>query len=121
MISCFTEVIDLTTEELCFTLANVNGTSGDEAQAAAAVKKLFAPYLELKTDALGNLCGTVGTGSTKILLDAHLDRVGLVVTEIDDDGFLRVDKVGGAENIILADKDKNLQTFAEFMAKYGGF
>ena len=32
-----------------------------------------------------------------------------------------IDKVGGAENIILADKDKNLQTFAEFMAKYGGF
>lgn len=32
-----------------------------------------------------------------------------------------VDKVGGAENIILADKDRNLQTFAEFMAKYGGF
>lgn len=32
-----------------------------------------------------------------------------------------IDKVGGAENIILADKDKNLQTFAEFMTKYGGF
>lgn len=101
MISYFTEVIDLTTEELCFTLANVNGTSGDEAQAAAVVKKLFAPYLELKADALGNLCGTVGAGSTKILLDAHLDRVGLVVTEIDDDGFLRVDKVGGADRRVL--------------------
>ena len=32
-----------------------------------------------------------------------------------------IDKVGGAENIILADKDRNLQSFAEFMAKYGGF
>lgn len=29
--------------------------------------------------------------------------------------------VGGKENIILADKDKNLQSFAEFMSKYGGF
>ena len=29
--------------------------------------------------------------------------------------------VGGEENIILADKDKNLQSFAEFMGKYGGF
>ena len=29
--------------------------------------------------------------------------------------------VGGEENIILADKDKNLQSFAEFMSKYGGF
>ena len=29
--------------------------------------------------------------------------------------------VGGIENIILAEKDKNLQTFREFMETYGGF
>ena len=29
--------------------------------------------------------------------------------------------VGGEENVILAEKDKNLQSFAEFMSKYGGF
>lgn len=29
--------------------------------------------------------------------------------------------VGGKENVILAEKDKNLQSFAEFMSKYGGF
>lgn len=29
--------------------------------------------------------------------------------------------IGGVDNIILADKDKNLQSFKEFMAKYGGF
>lgn len=48
-----------------------------------------------------------------------------------DDGILWNDQdinvkwplelVGGEENIILADKDKNLQSFAEFMSKYGGF
>ena len=48
-----------------------------------------------------------------------------------DDGVMWNDKdlevkwplnlVGGAENVILADKDKNLQTFSEFMSKYGGF
>lgn len=32
-----------------------------------------------------------------------------------------LDKIGGANNAILAEKDKNLQSFAEFMAKYGGF
>lgn len=30
-----------------------------------------------------------------------------------------LEKIGGIENLILADKDKNLQSFAEFMAKYG--
>ena len=32
-----------------------------------------------------------------------------------------LEKVGGIENVILADKDKNLQTFAEFIECYGGF
>lgn len=32
-----------------------------------------------------------------------------------------LEKVGGLNNIILADKDKNLQTFNEFMETYGGF
>lgn len=32
-----------------------------------------------------------------------------------------LEKVGGMENVILADKDKNLQTFREFEAQYGGF
>ena len=32
-----------------------------------------------------------------------------------------LEKVGGIENVILAEKDKNLQTFAEFMESYGGF
>lgn len=32
-----------------------------------------------------------------------------------------LEKIGGIENLIIADKDKNLQTFAEFMENYGGF
>lgn len=32
-----------------------------------------------------------------------------------------LDKIGGIENLIIADKDRNLQTFEEFMARYGGF
>ena len=32
-----------------------------------------------------------------------------------------LEKVGGIENVILADKDKNLRTFREFEAQYGGF
>lgn len=32
-----------------------------------------------------------------------------------------LDKIGGVEKLIVADKDKNLQTFEEFEKKYGGF
>ncbi|MCL2099862.1 MAG: hypothetical protein FWH24_05460, partial [Oscillospiraceae bacterium] len=42
-------------------------------------------------------------GTKKIMLDAHLDQIGLVVTEILDDGFLRVKTLGGIDrNIIIA-------------------
>lgn len=32
-----------------------------------------------------------------------------------------LEKIGGESNMIVADKDKNLQTFKEFMERYGGF
>ena len=32
-----------------------------------------------------------------------------------------LERIGGVENVILADKDRNLQTFRQFMESYGGF
>ena len=32
-----------------------------------------------------------------------------------------LEQIGGVENLIIADKDKNLQTFREFEEQYGGF
>ncbi len=91
----------MTTAELCFALARENGTSGDERAAKTTVQNLFAPYIHLEEDALGSLRGSCGCGKTRILLDAHLDRIGLVVTEIDEDGFLHVGKVGGVDARVL--------------------
>ena len=31
-----------------------------------------------------------------------------------------IDRIGGADKIIIADKDKNLKSFKEFMKEYGG-
>ena len=42
--------------------------------------------------------------------------------KITNDGRkLPLEQVGGPEKVILADKDQNLQTFAQFMDSYGGF
>lgn len=46
---------------------------------------------------------------------------GIMWNDTDINVEWPLDKVGGAENVILADKDKNLQTFAEFMQVHGGF
>ena len=89
------------TAPLCFRLAALDGTSGDEIAAAKDVQALFAAYMKTETDTLGNVRGTLGDGEFRILLDAHIDRVGLVVRGIDEKGFLLIDKVGGVDPRVL--------------------
>ncbi len=84
-------------KKMCFELANVNGTSGDEKSAAKTAAFYLSKYMNTSTDCLGNVVGTIGEGETHILLDAHLDQIGLVVRGIDDKGFVLVDKVGGVD------------------------
>ena len=88
-------------KELCFSLSGKNGTSGDEKDTCAFAKELLNEYMNTKIDVLGNVIGTVGDGKTHILLDAHIDQIGLIVRHIDDKGFLLVDKVGGPDLRVL--------------------
>ena len=88
-------------KKLCFDLAAEAGTSGDEKEAAVLAKSELEKYMTAEIDTLGNVIGTFGTGKTHILLDAHIDQIGLVVRGIDDKGFILVDKVGGPDERIL--------------------
>ncbi|MBO5935161.1 MAG: M42 family peptidase [Clostridia bacterium] len=76
------------------------GVSGN-CHTLTKAKGLLEEYAEVRTDALGSIIGTVGSGKTHIMLDAHLDRIGLIVTAIDESGFLRVDKCGGSDTRVL--------------------
>ncbi len=89
------------TKELCFLLAEANGTSGDESEVRELCKKYLSKYMEVDSDTIGSLVGTMGNGQLKILLDAHIDRIGLVVREIDENGFLLVSSVGGVDPRVL--------------------
>ena len=75
--------------DLCFKLCEKAGTSGDEKIAAEYTKELLDKFMTAEIDRLGNVVGTMGDGKTHILLDAHLDSIGLVVRGIDEKGFLR--------------------------------
>ncbi len=83
-------------------LCAAKGVSGAENEAAKVASELLEKYMPVKTDALGSVTGATGNGKTNILLDAHLDQIGLVVTAIDEDGFLKVAKCGGADIRVLA-------------------
>ncbi len=85
-------------EKLCA----AKGVSGAENQAAQTASELLKKYMPVKTTPLGSVTGTIGEGDVHILLDAHLDQIGLVVTAVDEDGFLKVAKCGGADIRVLA-------------------
>jgi len=83
--------------ELCFELADAVGTSGDEYIACQVVKKHLEKFMPCKIDRMGNVIGTAGEGDIHILLDAHIDQIGLVARGIDEKGFVLIDKVGGID------------------------
>ena len=74
--------------------------SGSESAIAETAAELLRPFCDTVEIVSGNVCGTLGSrqaGKPHVLLDAHLDQVGFVVTEITPDGFVRVGNVGGLE------------------------
>ncbi len=73
------------------------GPSGREEEVQKVVLKHLEGHIDgHRFDPLGNLLvWKKGKSDKKVLLDAHIDEIGLVVTNIDDKGFLRVEPVGG--------------------------
>lgn len=78
-------------------IAKAYGPSGREAEVSRVIRGLIEPWVdEVREDALGNLIAIKkGSSSKKIMVTAHMDQIGLIVTHIDENGFLRVSGVGG--------------------------
>ena len=74
------------------------GPAGQEKNIRQLIENEIENYVdELKVDNMGNLIAIKnGNGEgQKIMLAAHMDEIGIMVTHIDDDGFLRFTTVGG--------------------------
>lgn len=89
-------------KELCL----APGVSGDEHPASLAAAELLKKYTDnVKIDFFGNVTAFVGEEKKPlILLDAHIDRIGMVVTHIDDDGFVKVGGIGLDRRTLLAQR-----------------
>lgn len=87
--------------------------SGFETPAAKTAARLLKPFVdEVSIDTLGNVIGLRRCGkpgAKKLLLDAHLDEVGLIVTGIED-GFLRFRSLGGIDPRVLVDRELMILT-----------
>ena len=96
-------------EQLCAQ----NAPSGFEAPAAQVARALLEPLMdEVWTDRMGNVIGVRRCGkpgAKKLLLDAHLDEIGLIVTGIEE-GFLRFQTIGGVDPRMLPNRELNVLT-----------
>lgn len=84
-------------------LASLNAPSGFEDSVRNFIKEKVSVD-EIYTDSIGNLiCHKKGNGK-KVMVCAHMDEVGLIITEITDNGFLRFSTLGGIETAVLCSK-----------------
>lgn len=84
--------------ELTMRLMQVPGLSGYEDRVRRVLAgELAALGIDSRSDRLGNLIATLeGTeGAPSVMLFTHMDQLGLVVSRIEPDGFIRAERVGG--------------------------
>ena len=80
------------------TLTQTYGPSGNEkAVRDIIIKELDGVVDEMKVDVMGNLIATKKgrEAGKKIMISAHMDEIGIMVTHIDDNGYLRFTAIGG--------------------------
>lgn len=86
------------------TLSEAPGVSGYEQAVVAPIREGCPWADEIRTDKLGNLIMLKegrGNERPKIMLAAHMDEIGLIVTKIEKDGFLRFSTIGGFDQRVL--------------------
>lgn len=87
-----------------FELCRAPGASGSELSAAETALEMlrrFCPDAEIVS---GNVIGRFGThdpAKKNLVLDAHIDQIGMIVTHITDQGFIKVGNLGGIDRRLL--------------------
>lgn len=91
-------------KQLVRELSALNGTSGDEKKVRDKIISLLPADVEYRTDNMGNLIVEKKGEKTppkKLMIAAHMDEVGFIVTHIDDDGSLCFAPVGGILSAVV--------------------
>lgn len=83
--------------ELLKTISEIPGAPGREEKVRAFVEKELASYADqMSTDNMGNLTVFIkGKTPKRVMVAAHMDEIGFIVTHIDDNGFLKFHTLGG--------------------------
>ena len=94
----------LSTDSIAFLrkLLDASGPSGFESHAARVWRDEAGKLAELATDVAGNSVATVkGSAPITVMLAGHIDEIGVIVTWIDDEGFVWIGPIGGWDPQVL--------------------
>ena len=90
------------------TLCALNGVSGDETEVSSYIaKRIKLCADEVNIDVMGNVIAFKRGAKTpikKVVLCAHMDEVGVIITGITDDGYLKFALAGSVDNRVIVGK-----------------
>ena len=110
--------------ELLKKLSLAFGPSGFEDEVRELIEKEISPFIsDISSDALGNLIAILPAdkqteNAPTLMLSAHMDEVGFMITGFDENGFLRFDEVGGLNEKIVP--GRHLTIYAKDEKKISG-
>lgn len=86
-------------------LCNAVGPSGYEGEVRNIIKEEIKNYVDdIKVDNMGNIIAHKKGNGPKVVVDAHMDEVGFIITGYNDDGTLRFGALGGINPKIIPSK-----------------
>lgn len=97
-------------------LTGIYGPSGHEQEVANYIIDNIKAYVdEIEVDKLGNVIARKKGTGPKLMVAGHMDQIGLMVTDVDDKGFVRLTNVGGinpfvthGERVVFKDGTKGI-------------
>ena len=83
-------------------ITETSGVPGYEDRVREVVRRELEPDVDrVRTDAMGNIVGTIEGGDTDVVVAAHMDEIGFMVRHVTDEGFVQVDALGGWDPRVL--------------------
>lgn len=91
-----------TTKDFLFKLLKTPSPSGDESKYQKEWLKYVKKFAKVETDLAGNAIGILNPKAKfKVLLSGHCDEIGMIVSKIEDNGFIRFEASGGVDPRVI--------------------
>lgn len=108
--------------QLLCELSNFDSPSGNETEFGEYIISEFSKYaFKSEIDTRGNVYFYKNASNPEcaqtLMIMAHMDTIGVIVTHIEDNGYLRIDKIGGIDSTILA--GRKIRFYANGKTLYG--